>query len=59
MFLGSKARPVRSTTLPPSVCRLSKAHMGNRRPAGRMRPSTSLDAALIPFSELTHEDEIQ
>jgi hypothetical protein len=28
--------------------------MGNRRPAGRMRPSTSFDPALINFSELTH-----
>jgi hypothetical protein len=27
--------------------------------AGRMRPSTSLDPALIHFSELIHEDEIQ
>jgi hypothetical protein len=33
--------------------------MGNRRPAGRMRSSTSLDPALIHFSELTHEDEMQ
>jgi hypothetical protein len=29
-------------------------HMGNRRSAGRMRPSTSFDPALIHFSELTH-----
>jgi hypothetical protein len=28
--------------------------MGNRLPAGRMRPSTSFDPALIHFSELTH-----
>jgi hypothetical protein len=28
--------------------------MGNRRPAGRMRPSTSFDPALIHFSGLTH-----
>jgi hypothetical protein len=29
-------------------------HMGNRRPAGRMWPSTSFDPALIHFSELIH-----
>jgi hypothetical protein len=28
--------------------------MSNRRPAGRMRPSTSFHPALIHFSELTH-----
>jgi hypothetical protein len=33
---------------------LSRTHMGNRRPAGRVRPSTSFDPALIHFSELTH-----
>jgi hypothetical protein len=32
----------------------SNAHMGNCRPAGRMRSSTSFDPALIHFSELTH-----
>jgi hypothetical protein len=33
---------------------LSRAHMGDRRPLGRMLPSTSFDPALIHFSELTH-----
>jgi hypothetical protein len=32
---------------------LAKAHMGNRRTAGRMRPSTSFDPALIHFSEVS------
>jgi hypothetical protein len=36
-----------------------RPHMGNNRPAGRMRPSTSLDPALIHSSELTHEGEIR
>jgi hypothetical protein len=35
-------------------CLCYTAHMGNRRPAGRMRPSLSFDPALIHFSELTH-----
>jgi hypothetical protein len=30
------------------------AHMDNRRPTGRMRPSISFNPALIHFSELTH-----
>jgi hypothetical protein len=29
-------------------------HMGNRRLAGRMQPSTSFDPALTHFRELTH-----
>jgi hypothetical protein len=37
----------------------SISHTDNRRPVGRMRPSTSLDPALIHFNELPHEDEIQ
>jgi hypothetical protein len=33
--------------------------MDNRRAMGRMRPPTYFDQALIHFSELTHEDEMQ
>jgi hypothetical protein len=40
-----------------TACKLkwqATPHMCNRRPAGRMRPSTSYDPALIHFSGLTH-----